>query len=170
MASPAVRRRHHSKRIAIFNHKGGVGKTTLTLNIAAAIASLGKQVLLVDSDPQCNLTSYLLEDRVVDNLLDQSDGPNGETLWSAVKPIVEASGDVQNIAPKELSIENLYLLPGDIRLSDFESELNQLWATACNGKSKAFGAPPPSAPSSMMWQRPSKSISCSSTPVLISGR
>lgn len=77
MASAAVRRRHHSKRIAIFNHKGGVGKTTLTLNIAAAVASLGKQVLLVDSDPQCNLTSYLLEDRVVDNLLDQSDGPEG---------------------------------------------------------------------------------------------
>jgi cellulose biosynthesis protein BcsQ len=133
-----LRRRHSAKRLAIFNHKGGVGKTTLTLNVAAALAYLGKKVLLVDSDPQCNLTSYLLEDKVVDNLLDHSDGPDGETLWSAVKPIVEASGEVLRIRAKELSIENLYLLPGDIRLSDFESELNQLWADCLQRKVKGF--------------------------------
>ena len=40
-------------RIALFNHKGGVGKTTLTANIAFALAEMGKSVLLVDSDPQC---------------------------------------------------------------------------------------------------------------------
>jgi cellulose biosynthesis protein BcsQ len=138
MASLASRRRHPAKRLAIFNHKGGVGKTTLTLNVAAALAYMGKKVLLVDSDPQCNLTSYLLEDSIVDNLLDHSDDPQGETLWSAVKPIVEASGDVRSIAAKELSIGNLYLLPGDIRLSDFESELNQLWADCLQRKVKGF--------------------------------
>jgi cellulose biosynthesis protein BcsQ len=138
MASSPLRRRHRAKRIAIFNHKGGVGKTTLTLNVAAALGSLGKGVLLVDSDPQCNLTSYLLEDKVVDNLLDQSDGPNGETLWSAVKPIVEAEGDIKLIPSKELSVPNLHLLPGDIRLSDFESELNQLWADCLQRKVKGF--------------------------------
>jgi cellulose biosynthesis protein BcsQ len=37
-----------------------VGKTTLTVNIAAALGSMGKRVLLVDADPQCNLTSYLV--------------------------------------------------------------------------------------------------------------
>ena len=138
MAAPSFRQRHRAKRLAIFNHKGGVGKTTLTLNVAAALAYLGKKVLLVDSDPQCNLTAYLLEDKIVDNLLDHSDGPEGETLWSAVKPIVEASGDVQDIEAKELSVENMYLLPGDIRLSDFESELNQLWADCMQRKVKGF--------------------------------
>ncbi|PWQ83375.1 cobyrinic acid a,c-diamide synthase, partial [Stenotrophomonas maltophilia] len=44
------------KKIALFNHKGGVGKTTLTVNIADALADLGLTVLIVDADPQCNIT------------------------------------------------------------------------------------------------------------------
>ena len=54
-------KRHKATRISIFNHKGGVGKTTLTINIAAALASLGNRVLIVDSDPQCNSTAYLVD-------------------------------------------------------------------------------------------------------------
>ena len=82
-------------RLAVFNHKGGVGKTTLTMNLAAALASKGRRVLLVDSDPQCNLTSYLLDDQVVDDLLDQADSEEGQTLWSAVRPVSEATGLVK---------------------------------------------------------------------------
>jgi cellulose biosynthesis protein BcsQ len=127
-----------AKRIAIFNHKGGVGKTTLTVNVAAAVASLGKKVLLVDSDPQCNLTSYLVEESVVDDLLDKSDGPAGRTVWSSVKPLVEASGDLREIEPFQLSKPNLFLLPGDIRLSEFEVELNQFWADCFQRRPRGF--------------------------------
>src|SRR5258706_15578733 len=83
--------------ISIFNHKGGVGKTTLTMNLASTLALLGKRVLLVDSDPQCNLTSYLIADDVVDDLLDKSDSQHGRTIWSAVKPVSEGLGTIKRI-------------------------------------------------------------------------
>src|SRR5476649_2211988 len=114
-------------RIALFNHKGGVGKTTLTVNIAAALASNGKRVLLVDSDPQCNLTAYLIEENVVNDLLDHSDKNDGQTLWSALKPVSEGFGEPKKIKTIALG-ERLFLLPGDVRLVEFEQELNTLWA------------------------------------------
>lgn len=113
-------------RITIFNHKGGVGKTTITANVAAAFAEQGQRVLLIDSDPQCNLTSYLIEDSVVNNLLDQSDKPSGATIWSALKPVAEGSGSFRLIQPVELANDNR-ILPGDIRLAEFEQELNPWW-------------------------------------------
>jgi len=130
-------KRHKSQRLAIYNHKGGVGKTTLTVNIAAALASLGKRVLLVDSDPQCNLTSYLVEELVVDDLLDHSNELEGKTIWSALKPISEATGDIRLIDPIE-RLEDIFLLPGDILLSEFEQDLTQMWNECFQRKARGF--------------------------------
>lgn len=129
--------RHRAHRIALYNHKGGVGKTTLTVNIAAALAAQGKKVLLVDSDPQCNLTSYLVEASVVDAWLDESDGEKGRTIWSALKPLVEASGDLRFVKPAE-RLPNIFLLPGDIRLSEFEQDLTQMWGECIQRKLRGF--------------------------------
>jgi cellulose biosynthesis protein BcsQ len=127
-----------NRRVAIFNHKGGVGKTTLTVNIGAALAGRGHRVLLVDSDPQCNLTSYLVDAEVVDDLLDRSDSEDGRTLWSAVKPLAEAMGGVDVVEPIELSIDGLFLVPGDIRLSEFEGDLNDFWGQCLQRKARGF--------------------------------
>jgi cellulose biosynthesis protein BcsQ len=129
VATPEANR-HASKRITLYNHKGGVGKTTLLVNIAAALADLGKRVLLVDADPQCNLTSYLVESEVVDSWLDNSDSDDGNTIWSG-------AGDVKKIAPQERQ-EGVFLIPGDIRLSEFEQELNQIWVECLQRKIRGF--------------------------------
>ncbi len=131
-------RRHRAKRLVIFNHKGGVGKTTLTINIAAALGELGKSVLLVDSDPQCNLTSYLVEARVVDDLLDKSDSDEGTTIWSALKPLVDESGDFKKIEPVDTPIQGVWLVPGDIKLSEFEEDLGSSWGEAFQRRTRGL--------------------------------
>lgn len=132
-----LEQRISAPRLSIFNHKGGVGKTTLTINLAFALAEKKYRVLLVDSDPQCNLTSYLIEDAVVNDLLDKSDGKNGQTVWSALKPVVEATGQARPLEPISVS-ERIYLIPGDVRLAEFEAELGPLWSECFQRKIRGF--------------------------------
>ncbi len=108
------------------------------MNIGAALAERGRRILLVDSDPQCNLTSYLVDADVVDDLLDASDGPEGRTIWSAIKPVSEALGGVAPKEPIEVGIEGLFLLPGDIRLSEFEADLTEFWSQCLQRKARGF--------------------------------
>lgn len=114
------------KTLALFNHKGGVGKTTLTINIADAMADLGIRVLLIDADPQCNLTSFFLEEKALDDLLGESDEVNGGTIWSAIKPVVDGKGPIKDIEPIELQ-NGVLLCPGDVLLADYEEVLPAAW-------------------------------------------
>ncbi len=135
----AHKRRHKAKRVVIFNHKGGVGKTTLAVNIAAALIEKNRRVLLVDSDPQCNLTSYLVDDDVVDALLDHSDDDDGKTLWSAVRPVRDGDGKVRAIPTiPRLDSAKLGLLPGDIRLATFENDLGEAWGDCFQRRPRGY--------------------------------
>ena len=107
------------------------------MNLAFALADIGKTVLLVDSDPQCNLTSYLVQADVVDKWLDESDGKNGQTIWSALSPLIEAGKDIKIINSYERA-ERVHLLPGDIRLSEYELDLQQSWIDCLQRKIRGF--------------------------------
>jgi chromosome partitioning protein len=90
--------------IAFANHKGGVGKTSSTVNVGAGLAKNGKQTLLIDLDPQGNLTTAL----GVQN-------PE-QTIYGCLR-------GAYGIAPVNV-LENLDLVPADIDLSAVEMELS----------------------------------------------
>ena len=123
---PVVLERQRAKRVCIYSHKGGVGKTTLTTNIGYALTDKRKTVLLIDSDPQCNLSAYLLDSEALDRLLDESDGEAGQTAWSTVKWADTSAQAPVAIEPRET--RGLRFLPGDIRLSEFEERLQGYWS------------------------------------------
>ena len=93
-----------AKIIAIANHKGGVGKTTTTANLGAALARSGARVLCIDIDSQQNLTSSLMNEEEVSLSISDSLS-NGAAL-----PIVEVS-------------ERLHLCPSDLNLAGVEIDL-----------------------------------------------
>jgi cellulose biosynthesis protein BcsQ len=125
------------KTLAFFNHKGGVGKTTLTVNVADALVALGFAVLLIDADPQCNLTSFYLSEELLDKLLGESDDAGGGTIWSAIKPVVDGKGPIQEVAPYEIK-PGLLLCPGDVLLADYEEELPAAWTGSFARKERDY--------------------------------
>jgi len=129
-------------RIALFNHKGGVGKTTLTVNIADALSDLGKRVLIVDADPQCNITAFYLEEKFLDDLLGESAGTedDGQTIWASVKPVARGKGPVKPIQAIDLepNCPNIFIAPGDVLLSEYEEELPAGWTDAFARKERGY--------------------------------
>lgn len=117
-------------RIALFNHKGGVGKTTITVNLACGFAQNGLTTMVVDADPQCNTTAFYLPEEDMDSMFDASAEPGqGQTIWSSISMLVRGRGDVRAITPRKVDDEGagVYLMPGDPALAVFEDRLAGAW-------------------------------------------
>lgn len=97
-----------SKIIAIANQKGGVGKTTTSVNLGASMATLGKRVLLVDIDPQGNTTSGV--------------GVNKADVENCIYDILINEVNPQETI-QETRIEGLHIIPATIQLAGAEIEL-----------------------------------------------
>lgn len=111
-----------AKTICMFNHKGGVGKTTNSYSLAWMLAQKGKSVLLVDADSQCNLTNIFVGEDYFEQLyIDQPDRniKCGLSPAFAAKPVmIEA---VEALQAKRNG--HLFLLPGSFELSEYEVSL-----------------------------------------------
>lgn len=111
------------KTIALFNNKGGVGKTTLAFHLTWMLRHLGESVLAVDLDPQANLTAAFLPDEEVELLWDESPA---STVYGAVEPLLERLGDLRE--PKVCVLaDRLALVAGDLALARFEERLAETW-------------------------------------------
>ena len=100
-----------SKVIAVTNQKGGVGKTTTSVNLSAALAYMGKKVLLVDIDPQANATQGIGVDR--------------SSLSLTVYDAITQSTPLKDIIIST-DVKNLDIVPANIDLAGVEIELSQV--------------------------------------------
>ena len=115
-------------KISFFNLKGGVGKTSLLVNVASCLAYLGKKVLVVDFDAQSNSSIWLMRldrwnalNRDPSNFILSLFTETGSSLRSCIQK------DVVRDADGEIALKGLDLVPASFNLMDLEHELPNPW-------------------------------------------
>lgn len=140
--------------ITIFNNKGGVGKTTLTFHLAHALGEMGRRVLLIDLDPQCNLTifsqsmesihdTWIAEDDYIEDFAaakskmlpehfsQMLDVPR--SVHFLLKPSEDGTAELDRLPPPVPLGKNVDLLPGRLTLHLFEAKLGERWSGVYQG-------------------------------------
>lgn len=113
------------KSIAVFNNKGGVGKTTLLCNLAAYLSMQhNKKVLVIDADPQCNTTTYVLDD---EQFFDVYYEPKCFTITDIIPPLEDGSGYVQKFDITKSKYFGFDLVPGNPQFATSEDFLASEW-------------------------------------------
>lgn len=148
------------KVISVFNNKGGVGKTTLTYHISHALSEMGNKVLMIDADPQCNLTIYSVAEEKIHDIWEEEDlfinegfesqrkklsqsqfediNKKPRSLHYLVKPAEEGTGELEQLPPP-LSITNtLDIIPGRLTLHFFEEKISSRWTDLYRGEPLAL--------------------------------
>ena len=142
------------KSIAVFNNKGGVGKTTLTYHLGYALAELGYKTLLVDLDPQSNLTLFGLDSEelhdiwqvevtFVDDFVQARDEKNQlefkdiargvRSIHFLLKP-TEDGTDTPKLFAKPLKLHNnLGMIPGRLSIHTYEDKIASRWNDVYGG-------------------------------------
>lgn len=142
------------KAISVFNNKGGVGKTTLTFHLANALAEMGHKTLLIDFDPQCNLTILGMDEEVIHNIwlaeddfIDDFQAARNKlspdefkTLVSTprsihflLKPSEDGTAEIENLAPPVPLGKNLDLIPGRLTMHLYEDKIAGRWSDVYQG-------------------------------------
>lgn len=120
------------KVISFFNHKGGVGKTTLLYNVGVAMATAGERVLFVDADAQANLTGNALNAKEYQERIAAK-----ETLFDALEPVINTTGQPMTFDPVQIR-PTAWIIPGHIKLSEYEEVLATSWSDTTSGRYAGF--------------------------------
>lgn len=111
--------------IAMFNNKGGVSKTTTTFNLGWMLAERGHSVVMVDADPQCNLTGMVIDLSENDALANFYQENPGRNLRDALEPAFASRPKPLEAVEcvKVEGVDTLYLIPGHVGLAEDEVSL-----------------------------------------------
>jgi cellulose biosynthesis protein BcsQ len=119
------------KLISLFNHKGGVSKTTTAFNLGWMFAVQGHKTLIVDADPQCNLTALVLDYNAVEDIEDFYSKNPGCDFSTGLDPIMSGKiGGLKSGQPTQTTNENLYLYCGNLALSEIETQISVALTTS----------------------------------------
>jgi cellulose biosynthesis protein BcsQ len=142
------------KIISLFNNKGGVGKSTLGFHLGYALSEMGKKTLMIDLDPQCNLTICGIETEYLHQIWAEEDEfiedfekaykVNQEILKTPrsihflLKPTEDGISDFESLPPTVQLNGNLDLIPGRLSIHKFENKLAERWSGAYQGDNLAI--------------------------------
>jgi len=112
--------------LTFFNNKGGVGKTSLVYHLSWMLSQMGRKIVVVDLDPQSNLTSAFLSENQLEKLWDPDSKTDvANTIYRAIRPLTEV-GDILPPVLERIT-SSLHLVPGDLNLAGFEDQLSKEW-------------------------------------------
>lgn len=120
--------------LTFFNNKGGVGKTSLVYHLSWMLAAQGRRILVVDLDPQANLTAAFLDETQLDALWTSPAMASG-TVFQSVRPLLDV-GDFSPVHYVQVT-DGLALVPGDLALSGFEDQLSTTWGESLGDRNLA---------------------------------
>lgn len=144
------------KIISLFNNKGGVGKSTLAFHLSNILAEMGHKTLIIDLDPQCNLTLCGMQEKELHQIWQEEDLyiDDYETTFKAqtkesfksflstprtihllLKPTEEGQGELPILPPAVHIRKNLDLIPGRLTIHQFEGKIAERWSGAYLGES-----------------------------------
>lgn len=134
------------KTLSFFNNKGGVGKTTLSTNVAYNFAQRGHRVLYVDCDPQCNATQLLLSEKQTSQIYDGDPDPEvalrkslTKTVYGQFIPLREGEPEIDTDIPVYRSGRfKLDVMAGHPRLSQIEDVMSSAWQMALGKETASF--------------------------------
>jgi cellulose biosynthesis protein BcsQ len=144
------------KIVSLFNNKGGVGKTTLAFHLSCILSEMGKKVLMIDLDPQCNLTICGIKEENLESIWKEEDAfiddygkavldkPEQEILslnstprsiHYLLKPTEDGLDDMKDekLPPVIKLNDNLGLIPGRLTINRYENVISERWSQAYQG-------------------------------------